>query len=143
MAVRRATKKVRAQATSRPKRTAKKRTISVRRRRPAPTFIEVLMAAALRRAGLGYHAQFPVQRTGRNAHRRYFLDFALPAAMIAIEADGAAYHSTKAQKLKDARRQAELESQGWTVLRFTGSEIVKDSDACVQVVQTFLKRTFT
>jgi very-short-patch-repair endonuclease len=88
------------------------------------------MGAALRRLGIHHRAQFQIARQGRWAGRSYYLDFALPDQMIAIECDGAAYHSTKRQKTADARRQAELERLGWTFLRFTGSEIVTDIAGC-------------
>jgi very-short-patch-repair endonuclease len=48
---------------------------------------------------------------------RFFVDFGNPVAKVAIECDGAAYHTDQA---KDASRDAELERLGWTVYRFPG-----------------------
>ncbi len=54
-----------------------------------------------------------------------FLDFANPKARVAIECDGAAYHTDTA---KDEARDAWLNSQGWWVYRFPGSECWKEAD---------------
>ncbi|GGE61619.1 endonuclease domain-containing protein [Priestia taiwanensis] len=45
---------------------------------------------------------------------------------LAIECDGKAYHSTPEQKAHDSKKNHYLRSQGWTVLRFTGSKIHND-----------------
>lgn len=55
----------------------------------------------------------------------FFVDFANPKAMVAVECDGAAYHQNKA---KDAERDRRLELAGWTVYRISGSDCRKDSD---------------
>lgn len=49
----------------------------------------------------------------------FFIDFANPVAKVGIECDGAAYHQDKA---RDAKRQAILEANGWTIYRITGRE---------------------
>lgn len=54
----------------------------------------------------------------------YFVDFGNPVARVAIECDGKAFHTDKA---RDERRQREIEANGWTVYRFTGSECRLDS----------------
>ena len=53
----------------------------------------------------------------------YRIDLALPAFNIAIECDGKAYHSSPKQKAHDRRKNAYLKSNGWRVLRFSGSRI--------------------
>lgn len=58
--------------------------------------------------------------------RNYRVDFAVPDAKIAIEVDGHKYHSSKSQRTKDAERDRALQSNGWRVFRFTGSEIYAD-----------------
>lgn len=55
---------------------------------------------------------------------RFFVDFANPAAKVAIECDGAAYHDPA----KDAARDAALRDLGWTVYRFPGWLCRTDSD---------------
>ena len=64
----------------------------------------------------------------------YRLDFAIPVLSIAVEVDGADYHSTPAQKAKDARRDAFLRREGWTVIRFTGSQVYQDAERCARIV---------
>ncbi|MFL5624661.1 MAG: endonuclease domain-containing protein [Ktedonobacteraceae bacterium] len=53
----------------------------------------------------------------------YYLDYAHIPTMISIEIDGAAYHSSPDQLQCDQERQNYLESLGWAVLRFSGSEV--------------------
>jgi very-short-patch-repair endonuclease len=61
------------------------------------------------------YPQFPVGRR--------FVDFGNPVAKVAIECDGAAFHL---DQKADRQRQAEIESYGWTVYRFTGRECMTD-----------------
>lgn len=74
------------------------------------TPIESLVWAEIRHIGLPFFPQFPIGR--------FFADFADPKKRIAIECDGAAYHSPE----KDRQRDAFLLSQGWTVYRISGSD---------------------
>ena len=66
---------------------------------------------------------------------RYRLDFAFyhpSGSKIAIECDGHDFHErTKEQAAHDKQRDRWLQSEGWIVLRFTGSEVYKDAHACV------------
>jgi hypothetical protein len=55
---------------------------------------------------------------------RVFVDFANPAAKVAIECDGAAWHDPAT----DAKRDATLKALGWTVYRFQGWECRTDYD---------------
>lgn len=71
----------------------------------------------LREAGGVMYPQYPVAG--------FFLDFANPKAMVAVECDGAAFHKDKA---KDAARDAKLQALGWTVYRLTGRQCNFDSD---------------
>jgi len=66
---------------------------------------------------------------------RYRVDFAVwdksQPWRIAVECDGHAFHErTKEQAQRDKSRDRDLALEGWTVLRFTGSEIVADALAC-------------
>ncbi len=65
---------------------------------------------------------------------KYRLDFAIPDKMVAIELDGHEYHKTKYQRTHDARRDRWLYGQGWTVLRFTGTELYADLDRCIDEI---------
>lgn len=53
----------------------------------------------------------------------YRIDLVLPLYRIAIECDGKAYHSSPEQKKRDKRKTNYLRRHGWSVLRFTGSDI--------------------
>lgn len=68
-------------------------------------------------------------------HSRYRVDFLLKDARLIVELDGHAYHSTKEQLEHDAIRQRYLTRAGYTVIRFTGREIVKDVKACLSEVR--------
>jgi very-short-patch-repair endonuclease len=75
---------------------------------------------------------------------RYRLDFALvtDTQKIAIEVDGHDFHErTKEQAARDKARDRTLVLDGWTVLRFTGSEVWRDARACVTDVFGAIGRT--
>ncbi|MDC7251612.1 endonuclease domain-containing protein [Wohlfahrtiimonas chitiniclastica] len=72
-------------------------------------------------------------------HSRYRVDFILRDARLIIELDGHEYHSSKEQLEKDAIRQRYLSRAGYTVIRFTGREIVRDSESCVAEVRDIYK----
>lgn len=50
----------------------------------------------------------------------FFLDMAYPDIMLAIEADGKDYHTSKKHKERDKYRQDKLERLGWRFERFQG-----------------------
>lgn len=52
------------------------------------------------------------------------LDMAWPSRMLAVEADGRDRHETPAALLRDRRRQNEVMLAGWTMLRFTWSDVI-------------------
>lgn len=79
------------------------------------TPIERLLWSDIRALDAVLYPQYPVGR--------YFVDFANPAAKVAVECDGAAWHTDKA---KDAARDADLAAMGWTVYRFPGWECRTD-----------------
>ncbi|TCS96812.1 endonuclease domain-containing protein [Hazenella coriacea] len=54
---------------------------------------------------------------------RYSIDIAIPKYKIAIETDGKAYHSSYKQKKHNRGKTQYLEGLGWTVLRFSGSQV--------------------
>lgn len=64
----------------------------------------------------------------------YRTDLAVPELKLDIECDGRDYHTSPAQIAKDQRRDAYLARLGWTVVRFTGSQIKRDTAACVRAV---------
>lgn len=71
----------------------------------------------------------------------YRIDLALPRYDIAIECDGKAFHSSPKQKARDKKRTSYLYRHGWkTVLRFSGSDINKNPDACVDKIERYIRR---
>lgn len=91
--------------------------------------------------------QVPVERPGG----KYILDFridflshaigdfdlptldAIQEPLLGIELDGHIWHEkTKQQVEHHKERERFLLSQGWALLRFAGSEIVRSPDKCVQ-----------
>lgn len=75
---------------------------------------------------------------------RYRLDFAIVAPdgrpWLACEVDGFAFHSSKEQIMYDRQRERALTAAGWTVLRFTGSEVHRDAEACALEVIAMLEQ---
>ena len=58
---------------------------------------------------------------------------------IVVELDGHDFHErTKEQAKRDKSRDRAMTALGWRVLRFTGSEIVRDVRACVDEVEGLL-----
>lgn len=70
----------------------------------------------------------------------YYIDLALVENRIAIEIDGHEFHKTKTQRTHDARRDRFLTKKKWKVIRFTGTEIYKNVEACVKEVISFVKK---
>lgn len=63
------------------------------------------------------------------------LDLAFPAARVAVEIDGLAYHSDAKRFQYDRTRQNLLVSLGWTVLRFTWRDLQDRPDYVVATIQ--------
>ncbi len=87
--------------------------------------------------------EIPVERQLfiRESKKRYCLDFGIHCnkGKINVECDGKAYHSTEYDREKDRKRNNELASSGWLVLRFTGSEINKDPKMCAEKIKKAIK----
>jgi len=72
------------------------------------THIEDYAWQAIRGYGVPMFPQFPVLN--------FFIDYANPFKKIGIECDGKQWHDP----VKDAKRDAKLEAQGWTIYRIEG-----------------------
>ncbi len=70
----------------------------------------------------------------------YVVDFAFPAAGVAVEVDGWAWHTTVDRFRTDRARQNALVLTGWTSLRFTWHDLVHRPDALVAEVRAALHR---
>jgi very-short-patch-repair endonuclease len=98
--------------------------------KPALNPFEVDVRDTLLRHGLKLTAQYGTSG--------YWIDFAVqhPAQagsyILAIECDGATYHSSLSARDRDRLRQEQLERQGWRFHRIWSSEWFHDKDACTQ-----------
>jgi len=68
----------------------------------------------------------------------YKVDFLFPQVNLIVEADGREYHSSPDQQDRDFKRQLYLIKKGYTVLRFTGSQIYRDVVSCVDKIERLL-----
>ena len=81
---------------------------------------------AHRLMGLAFRRQMPIAG--------YIVDFACPLKKIIVEADGT-QHAGAENAQADNKRTAELESLGWTILRFWNDDILRDIDGvCRHIV---------
>jgi len=82
------------------------------------------------------------QPYGQVECRGYRIDIAVyyKRKRIAIECDGKAFHSSHAQRTHDETKNRVLKKEGWTVFRFTGSEINKDVQKCIQMINKYTKK---
>ena len=96
--------------------------------------LEARFMQLCRRSGLPTpQFQYPVV-----GGRRRRIDFAFPARRVAIEVDGYEFHS-RHQVFEDDRVRANaLELAGWTVLRFTWTQITSRPEYVVGVVRALL-----
>jgi very-short-patch-repair endonuclease len=93
----------------------------------------------LRRAGIrGWTANHEVRIGGAVAA---IVDVAIPAARLAIEVDGFAYHSDVDRFQRDRQRQNTLVALGWTVLRFTWHDLVERPSYVLATISLHLSRS--
>ena len=67
----------------------------------------------------------------------YIVDFYCPKAKLIIELDGSQHYEADYQE-KDALRDAELTSLGFTVMRFSNAEVYFEIEAVVEQIYWFL-----
>jgi very-short-patch-repair endonuclease len=72
--------------------------------------------------------------------QQYQLDGAFPQLKLGVEADSRTFHNSPEKIADDRRRDMELASQGWTVLRFTEEAIRQRPQDVSQVVIQILKK---
>ncbi|AAU38561.1 endonuclease domain-containing protein [[Mannheimia] succiniciproducens] len=68
----------------------------------------------------------------------YIVDFYCPKAKLIIELDGSQHYEPDYQG-KDALRDAELNSLGFTVMRFSNDEVYYEIEAVVDQIYLFLE----
>jgi very-short-patch-repair endonuclease len=96
--------------------------------------IEGKIESVLKDMGIEYKREFVVKTKNGKGYR---LDFALFTGnkKIDIECDGEKWHSLKAQRIIDKKRDAELKKTGWTILRLKEKEIVNNIDLCIKKIR--------
>jgi very-short-patch-repair endonuclease len=94
-----------------------------------------------RQDGLFGNVSFVPQFRVSSGDSEYAMDFAFPQLKIGVEADGEIFHSAPKQVAHDKERDMKLAQQGWTVLRFTDTEIEKRSQQVIQqVIKTVMQK---
>lgn len=98
--------------------------------------IEERLWDLLRREGISAERQYFVCEGGN----RYCLDFAIfcKKGKINVECDGG-MHYTKRKHMSDTRRNNVLESAGWKVLRFPGSDILTSATSILRMLKKNIK----
>lgn len=95
--------------------------------------LERLAVRLLRSAGI---TGFVVNhRTVLRGGRRVELDIAFLDRRVALELDGYAYHSGPEAHRADLRRANDVMAAGWTVRRFTWSDLLSDPDGFIDTVR--------
>jgi hypothetical protein len=70
------------------------------------------------------------------------LDRAWPEVKLAVELDGARFHTSPADRRRDLARDAALAAAGWVVLRFTYADVLRDPDGVrARVLAVYRART--
>jgi hypothetical protein len=90
--------------------------------RPAETVLEMRFAIGPGVLLPPYEYQYEVRVRGE----RFFIDFAYPSVKLAIEVDGYEKRAERASLDYDDRRQNLITSAGWSILRFTWTQIKLD-----------------
>jgi len=81
--------------------------------------------------------QFTVRAGGRELHP----DRAWPEVKLAVELDGAQFHTSPEDRRRDLARDAALAAAGWVVLRFTYADVLRDPDGVrAQVLAVYRAR---
>jgi very-short-patch-repair endonuclease len=67
-------------------------------------------------------------------------DFAIPDVKLDIEIDPGCWHRTPMKRVNDERREAELTSIGWRILRWSGKAIRMNNPELPAVAETLIRR---
>jgi very-short-patch-repair endonuclease len=86
--------------------------------------------------------RLPLRLVAQYKFRRYRMDFAVvddEGPRLFIECDGKAFHSTAAQIANDRAKDKAAIAAGIPLLRFTGSEIFRNPNACTEAIFAVLE----
>lgn len=101
--------------------------------------IEDLMWGALKAAEVQAERQYEIRERDANYDLDFFVECS-DGAKIDIECNGDTYHSTKAARDRDRRRNTYLTTHGWLVQRFGTDEIRNDIRGCVNKVRKLINQ---
>jgi very-short-patch-repair endonuclease len=94
--------------------------------------LESVLRSILIEAGIdGFEPQVVV-RDGTFSAR---IELGHPGLLIALEADGFAYHSTRTALQRDCRRHVNLTLRGWRLLRFSWEDVMFDREWVVAAIR--------
>jgi hypothetical protein len=103
--------------------------------RPAESVLEFRFHIGPRTYGLPpYSYQHKVEVN----NRKFFIDFAYPEVMLAIEVDGYEKRASRESLDNDAQRGVMLTLAGWTVVHFTWTRVVNDPRGVAADILTLL-----
>jgi very-short-patch-repair endonuclease len=72
---------------------------------------------------------------------RVRLDRAWPEVKVAVELDGARYHTSPQDRQRDLARDTALVAEGWVVLRFTYADVLRDPEGVrAKILQVYRTR---
>ena len=100
--------------------------------------LERMAVSLLRAAGItGFEINY---RTRLSSGRQVEFDIAFRDRKVALELDGYAYHAGPDEHRADVRRANEIMADGWTLRRFTYSDLLRDPEGFVATVRQVLAR---
>ena len=108
------------------------------------SFLEMKMKWLLEQKKLNFIQQYPIEKFEKDKlgkKRNWFVDFVLKDYKIAVECDGERWHGKNAlwfDELEDSLRTQDIEKQGFTILRFTESQIMKNLKNCSDEIDRVL-----
>lgn len=101
--------------------------------------IEDLMWEALKATEIQAERQYEIRERDANYNLDFFVECS-DGTKIDIECNGDAYHSTKAARDGDRRRNTYLTANDWLVLRFGTGELRNDIRGCVNKVRKLINQ---
>ena len=94
--------------------------------------IEAMFMEGLISRGLwDFEAQYQIQK--------FRVDICFVAAKVVVEIDGHDFHSSKEARDSDTTRDRSLMAGGWRVIRFTGSQVHRNVDKCLDDLERILR----
>ncbi len=100
--------------------------------------VEDALAEKLEEAGItGLRRHYGVSLPGRRA----MLDFGFPEQKIDVEVDGYEHSHEKRIVKRDRQRDECLKAAGWTVIRLSTGQVVREPEACVELIRTTLQKS--